>query len=276
MLTTTFFCKNPAFFKRENQDTDQHFGFSISQILQKRTVINPKKNSVHKYIRGQLQTRPTIMGLQNRALVRTSPSLISLLGTMLGTTSSNYGHLINSGARLPNCYFFVSDRLAYNRGCTLFFQCYFSGDVGHHWRNYWSLHWLSHFFLDFGLHSPISIVTGVLTLFCQCYKHTCPPSCNGVQGGKPKRVGVRRNWKKGVGEWKFIFPCMLSVGVLRRYPPVLDPKDLGIREKNQEFQGFFRNIQEKSGIFRKYQEKSGKIRKNQEFSGISNTWGTWG
>ena len=69
---------------------------------------------------------------------------------------------------------------------------------------------------------------------------------------------------------------MQSVGVLRRYPPVLDPEDLGIREKNQEFSGIFRNIKEKSGIFRKYQEKSGKIRKNQEFSGISNTWGTWG
>ena len=75
----------------------------------------------------------------------------------------------------------------------------------------------------------------------------------------------------------------LAAGNPPRYPPVLDPEDLGEKKKNsgkirnfQKYSGKIRNFQEFSGIFRKYQEKSGKIRKNQEFSGISNTWGTWG
>ena len=63
---------------------------------------------------------------------------------------------------------------------------------------------------------------------------------------------------------------------IKKIPPVLDPEDLGIREKNQEFSGILGNFQEYSGKIRNIQEKSGKIRKNQEFSGISNTWGTWG
>ena len=41
-----------------------------------------------------------------------------------------------------------------------------------------------------------------------------------------KKIG-----KKGVGVWKFTPPRLQSGGVLRRYPPVLDPEDLGIREK---------------------------------------------
>ena len=89
-------------------------------------------------------------------------------------------------------------------------------------------------------------------------------SCNGVRGGKPKCVGVKKIGKKGVGVWKFIPPRMQSVGVLRRYPPVLDPEDLGERKKNQEFSGIFRNFQEYSGKIRNFQEFSGNIRKNQE------------
>ena len=83
--------------------------------------------------------------------------------------------------------------------------------------------------------------------------------CGGVSRNA---LGKEKIGKKGVGEWKFIPPRMLSVGVLRRYPPVLDPEDLGIREKNQEFSGILGNFQEYSGKIRNFQEISGKIRKN--------------
>ena len=46
------------------------------------------------------------------------------------------------------------------------------------------------------------------------------------------RWGKKKLEKKGGGVWKFIPPRLQSGGVLRRYPPVLDPEDLGIREKN--------------------------------------------
>ena len=64
-------------------------------------------------------------------------------------------------------------------------------------------------------------------------KHTWP-AVTVCGGGKPKCVGVKKNWKKGGGVWKFIPPRLQSVGVSRRYPPVLDPEDLGERKKIQE------------------------------------------
>ena len=112
--------------------------------------------------------------------------------------------------------------------------------------------------------------------------HTLPyvASCNGARGGKPKCVGVKKNWKKRRWGVEIYPPAYAKRWGIKKIPSSPGPRGPWGKKKKiknfQEFSGIFRKNQEFSGIFRKYQEKSGKIRKNQEFSGISNTWGTWG
>ena len=82
-----------------------------------------------------------------------------------------------------------------------------------------------------------------------------------MRGGKPKCVGVRKNWKKRRWGVEIYPPAYAKRWGIKKIPSSPGPRGPWDKRKKS---GIFRNFQEFSGIFRKNQEFSGNIRKNQE------------